>query len=109
MNNEISMPVAKATSAIAAVAAANADVAERVVKVAVATSDYETWIFFQSIPWGPISFFLAALYSLLLMSEWWWKKLWRPMLERRGLVKPIYLRIITVEEYEAATARKGPP
>lgn len=26
----------------------------------------------------------AALYSLVLMSEWWWKKIWRPMLVTMG-------------------------
>lgn len=107
MNNEISMPVAKAASALGAVVVANSDVVEGVVRVAVATSGYETWAFFNSIPWGPISFFVATLYSCLLMSEWWWKKLWRPLLESRGWIKPLRHRIITVEEYEATETEKA--
>jgi hypothetical protein len=32
---------------------------------------------------------LAAFYSLLLICEWWWKKLWRPLLVRLGYLAPM--------------------
>ena len=101
MDNQISMPMAKATSAITAAAVAKADVADQVVQAATTTSNYETWMAINSIPWGTIASIAAALYSILLISEWFWKKLWRPFLERRGWVKKLRHRIITVEEYEA--------
>lgn len=31
---------------------------------------------------------LGALYSLLLMAEWFWKKLWRPIAVEVGWAKP---------------------
>lgn len=30
----------------------------------------------------------AAIYSLCLLTEWWWKKFWRPLFVRFGWVKP---------------------
>ncbi len=38
--------------------------------------------------WSDFAAFLAAVYSLLLISEWFWKRFWRPMLERQGVLKP---------------------
>jgi hypothetical protein len=26
----------------------------------------------------------ALIYSLTLLGEWWWKKVWKPMLTKRG-------------------------
>lgn len=59
-NNEISMPVAKATSAIAA----------------------------SAISWSDMAAILAAVYTLLLIAEWLWKRLLRPFCERKGWIKP---------------------
>lgn len=37
--------------------------------------------------WGDLAAALAALYSLLLILEWCWKKFGRPFAESRGWVK----------------------
>lgn len=31
---------------------------------------------------------IGALYSLALLSEWFWKKVWRPLAVEVGLLKP---------------------
>jgi hypothetical protein len=50
--------------------------------------------------------FLAAFYSLLLVSEWFWKKLWRPLFEHFGWIKPAPRRVLTLEEYLAQEAKQ---
>ncbi len=37
--------------------------------------------------WSDLAAFLAALYSLILIGEWCWKKFLRPCFERRGWLK----------------------
>ena len=37
--------------------------------------------------WAEAASALAALYTLLLIAEWLWKRLGRPFCERRGWVK----------------------
>lgn len=108
MENNINLPVAKAVSAITAAAVAKADVADQVVQAATTTSNYETWMAINSIPWGTIASIAAVLYSFLLISEWFWKKLWRPCLERWGVVKKLRRRVITVEEYNAGETDRTP-
>lgn len=100
-NTDISMPIAKASSAIAAAVATKSDVAEQVVAVMVPPSSDPALILVLALPWATIAQMVAALYTMLLMSEWFWKKLWRPFCERRGWIKPMRTRIITVEQYEA--------
>lgn len=99
-NNDISMPIAKASSAIVAAAATKSDMAERVVAVVMPPSSDPTLVLVLALPWATIAQMAAALYTMLLMGEWFWKKLWRPLAERRGWIKPIRHRIITVEEYD---------
>lgn len=98
---EISMPVAKASSAITVAAVAKADVAGQVMHTATSSAPPETWSLINSVPWGNVASMVAAAYTLLLITEWFWKKLWRPFLERRGYIKPKKPRIMTVEEYNA--------
>lgn len=38
--------------------------------------------------WGTIAAVLAALYTVLLIVEWVWKRIGRPIAEARGWVKP---------------------
>ena len=54
----------------------------------------------NAIPWSTIASIAATLYTTLLIAEWAWKKVWRPFCVRRGWVKPLRHRIISVEEYE---------
>jgi hypothetical protein len=47
-----------------------------------------------------IASFLAAFYSVLLISEWAWKKIWRPIFEAIGWIKPQARRLPTIEEFQ---------
>ncbi len=98
---DISMPLAKASSAITVAAAAKADVADQIAMAATANASPSTWVAVNAIPWGTIASMAAAAYTLLLITEWFWKKLWRPFFENRGWIKRQKRRVITVEEYEA--------
>lgn len=99
-NTDISMPIAKATSAITVAAAAQSDVADMAARELTKNSTYETWMYVNSIPWGTVASIVAVVYTCLLIAEWFWKKLWRPLLERKGWIKPRRPRIITLREYE---------
>lgn len=37
--------------------------------------------------WGDVASLLAAIYTALLIIEWFWKKFWRPIFIARGWVK----------------------
>lgn len=108
-NTEISMPIAKASSAIAAAAATKADTADQVIAAVLPVSDEPVMILILTLPWATIAQIAAALYTMLLISEWFWKKLWRPFFERRGWLQPLRRRIITVEEYGEDDTCKAPP
>lgn len=41
----------------------------------------------------------AAFLSVLLISEWFWKKLWRPLFERKGWIKPKPRKVFTAAEW----------
>lgn len=98
---EISMPMLKASSAVAAAATAKADIADQVVMAAAANAEPGTWSMLNSVPWGNVASAVAAAYTFLLISEWFWKKVWRPLAERRGWIKPKRPRLMTVDEYDA--------
>lgn len=38
--------------------------------------------------WADAAALAAFLYSALLITEWFWKKFWRGILERNGYIKP---------------------
>jgi hypothetical protein len=38
--------------------------------------------------WSEFAAFMASIYTLLLMCEWFWKRFWRPLFERKGWLKP---------------------
>ena len=50
------------------------------------------WGLFAITSWADFASVLAAMYSLLLISEWFWKKLWRPMLVRMGYLPALVLK-----------------
>ena len=99
-STEISMPITKAASAITVAAAAQADVADKAAQELTKNATFETWMAVNSIPWGAIASIVAVIYTSLLITEWFWKKLWRPAFERCGWIKPRFgPRIITLDEY----------
>ena len=50
------------------------------------------WIATIFTSWADFAAFLAAIYTMLLICEWIWKRLGRPYSERRGWVKRIKRR-----------------
>ena len=107
-NTDIRMPIAKASSAIVAAAAAKAEAIEQFTSAASAAPNDPVLTAILALPWATIAQIGAAMYSLLLVSEWFWKKLWRPLAERRGWIKPMRRRVITIEEYEAGNTGPAP-
>ena len=65
---------------------ADTEIAAPVIKVASAWAvvGASSWAEFAST----VASLLAAFYTMLLITEWFWKKLWRPLLERHGYIKP---------------------
>ncbi|WP_312525496.1 hypothetical protein [Comamonas sp.] len=88
MSTEIRMPVAKAVSALSLAAAAKVDAAEKIANAASVQASLGHWHWINSIPWSTIASIVAALYTSLLICEWFWKKLWRPAFERWGWLAP---------------------
>ena len=43
-------------------------------------------VFFTTMDWGKAAQAGAFLYTMLLVFEWFWKKLWRPFLISRGWI-----------------------
>jgi hypothetical protein len=39
--------------------------------------------------WADAASAAALFYTMLLISEWFWKKFWRPLLVRRGFLAPL--------------------
>ena len=103
MGAEIKMPVVKAVSAVSLATAAKVDAADALAKVATENASYATWLWVNSIPWGTIASIVAALYTSLLICEWFWKKLWRPAFERWGWIKPRKTRVVLFEDYQKMT------
>ena len=104
-NTAISMPLAKASSAIAAAVATKSDMAEHIAATVIPPPSDPVLVLILSLPWATIAQMAAAVYSLLLMSEWFWKKLVRPLCEHRGWLKPMRRRV--VEEWEAGNTDRA--
>lgn len=61
MNDDIKQPVAKGVSAIG--------------------------LTVSSMSWGDIAQMLAALYTLCLITEWFWKRVLKPFAQQQGWIK----------------------
>ncbi|SDN52245.1 hypothetical protein [Polaromonas sp. JS666] len=83
-HNDISRPFLKASTAGAGAVAASTDVAGQVARAATTTASYDAWMFINSFPWDLIAKIAAAIYGVLVLSEWIWKKAIRPFCESRG-------------------------
>lgn len=62
------------------------DIAAPVAKVA------SVWAVVGVSSWADAAALAAFIYSMLLITEWFWKKFWRRILERKGYLKPIHHR-----------------
>lgn len=49
---------------------------------------FSAWAAFGITSWSDVAALLAALYSLLLIGEWVWKRFGRDIAIRWGLIKP---------------------
>ena len=110
-STDISMPMAKATSAVTLATAAQTDVADKLAQAATVNASAQTWHWVNAIPWGTIASIVAALYTSLLICEWFWKKLWRPAFERWGWMAPHKQTVnMTLDEYQhpSETPRAAP-
>lgn len=97
-SKDISMPLAKASAAIASATGAQAlDGAAR-------TGSFIADLLVPT--WPNIASALAALFSLCLLSEWFWKKVWRPLFERLGWIKPKPHLVLTAREWAERIAQE---
>lgn len=52
---------------------------------------------FAGLSWSEIAALLAACYTFLLILDWFWVRLWRPMFENRGWLRKKRMRVAYVE------------
>jgi len=93
MNQEpqtISAPVAKGVATVATAASA------KIMEAGDAAGSMFADLFVMT--WPNIAAAAAALFSLSMLCEWWWKKFWRPVLERLKWIKPKKPRRLTAIE-----------
>lgn len=98
-HNDINMPAAKAATAIGT--ATISQVSDTV------TTAVGPHIALFDLTWPNIASACAALYTFCLITEWFWKKLWRPFFERRGWIKPIPRRVYSVKELQAIAEQQS--
>jgi len=55
------------------------------------------WAAVAITSWADAAAALAALYTILLIGEWVWKKVLRPFAERQGLIKRVSRRATDTE------------
>lgn len=95
MNQEtqaINAPVAKAVAAMATATGAQImDAGEKAQSV---------FAELFTPTWPNIASMFAALYTLALLTEFFWKRFWRPLLERFGWIKPKPRKQLTAREIE---------
>lgn len=108
-SSDISMPIAKAASAVTVTVAAQTSAPESIAQSLVQGANDGVWYVVMSVPWGTVASIFAASYSLILISEWWWKKLWRPLAESRGWIKPRKRYVLTEEEWQASKETDSAP
>lgn len=78
---EISAPVAKAATALGAGAGTSA-VSMTQQAQSFLPHDLGGWL-------AAAASGMALFYSIHLLGEWYWKKVWRPFAERQGWLKPL--------------------
>lgn len=95
----IKSPILKCTTAIGAAGGANSGLAETASNQLLGDSvQYPDWFnLLMALPWGSIASMCAAIYTLALLSEWFWKRILSPVLVRVGLRDP--QRHMSAEEW----------
>lgn len=93
----INRPVIKACAAWGGAGVAN------VADAATAAVTQDAWGWLHAVPWGQLASLAAFAYSALLLVEWLWKKVLRPLAWQMGWLK----RPAGLSESEWAALRPG--
>lgn len=88
---QISMPVAKASAAIAS--AVGAQLLEGGHQAGPMFAELFT------ITWANLASLAAFLLTMSMLADFYWKKFWRPLFEAWGWVKPKSRRVYTAREW----------
>lgn len=86
------MPLTKVAISAGSAVAVNAD------RIVIAASDSASvWVTHPllQLTWQNLAGFTATLVSICILWDWWWKRFWRPLGERRGWLKPKPLKKLT--------------
>ena len=94
---EFTAPLTKVALSTSTAAAVNADRIAEAVKNGIASAAY-THPMLQ-LTWQNAAAFTATLVSLCVLCDWFWKRFWRPLFERRGWIKPRKRRVLTPSEW----------
>lgn len=95
---QISMPVAKASAAIASAVGA------QLIEGGNQASSVFAELF--TITWPNLASLAAFLFTTAMLIEFCWKKFWRPFLEAWGLIKPVQRRVYTAREWAEKMAEQ---
>lgn len=90
---EITAPLLKATTAIAAGTSAQA--------IEAAAGGSKMFADLLQLTWPNLAAAAAFLYSAALCIDFCWRKWWRPLAERVGLIKPKPRKVLTESEWAA--------
>lgn len=91
-STDVQMPIAKAATAIGTATVAKAEEIKNATDHASMVAELFT------LTWSNIAAALAAAYTLSMLFEFWWKKFWRPLFERKGWIKPKQRLVLTESE-----------
>jgi len=97
---DVTLPVAKAGVSIGTAAVAKAEDIRAATESSFVNADFFT------LSWSNVAAALAASYTLSMLLEFWWKKFWRPLAERRGWIKEKPRLVLTEAEIAAIERRR---
>ena len=101
---EFSAPLTKVVISAASAAAVNAD---RIANAARGATDVIQYTHpMLELTWQNAAAFTATMVSLCVLADWFWKRVWRPLFERKGWIKPKKRRALTESQLAALEALK---
>lgn len=103
-NSAILTPAAKAGAAIGSAAVVNV---ERIGDVITGAAQVVSVHPLLQMTWPNIAAAAAAMFSLSMLLDWWWRKFWRPLFERIGWLKPKPVIRLTHKEWVAYMAAES--
>jgi N-glycosylase/DNA lyase len=97
---DVAMPAAKVGASIGTAAVVKAEDIANATHNAFIAADMFT------LSWSNIAAAMAAIYTLSMLGEFWWKKFWRPLFERKGWIKEKPRLVLTEAEIHAIERRR---